>query len=182
MNLNHGAFIVHDNGNNPLILEWKEVQGQTDELAQEIKTLSPLLVLAYTQTELAFARKKSEDIPTDFMLKSLVSYADKAKENNDWSLFEQKLKEHLQQFFMTMDWKAGSDSQDQHFFITARDKQTNEIVGAIQFFTSPTFQPGSIKAALFGVIPIAQNRGIEKLLMSAIFKIDPTIKYIFLHT
>lgn len=55
-------------------------------------------------------------------------------------------------------------------------------LGAIQFFITPAFEEGSIKAALFGVLPEAQNRGLEKLLMSSIFKILPDINHIFLHT
>lgn len=176
--MNYGTFIAYDAVNNPIVLEWKKVYGHTDALAQEIRNLSPILIRAYTQSELEFARKKPEEVPSDFMLKSLASYLD----TGDWNLFEQKLREHLHHFFMTMDWKAGSHPEDVHIFVDARDKHTNEMLGAIQFFTSPQFQSGSIKAALFGVIPSAHSRGIEKLLMSSIFTIDSDIKHIFLHT
>ena len=39
-----------------------------------------------------------------------------------------------------------------------------------------------MKAALYGVIPSAQNRGLEKLLMSSIFRLRSEVKRIFLHT
>lgn len=100
----------------------------------------------------------------------------------DWNLFGQKLQEHMHNFFMTMDWKAGSKAEDEHTFVVAYDFDNDRSLGALQFFTSSAFAQGSIKAALFGIRNDAHDRGIEQLLMSAIFKILPDIRRIFLHT
>ena len=64
----------------------------------------------------------------------------------------------------------------------AKDKVSKKSLGAIQFFTTPDFKEGTIKAALSGVIPTAQDHGLEKLLMSSIFRLQPEVKRIFLHT
>lgn len=179
MNKKNDTFIATDLLNNPLIIEWQQMPGKTDELTQKILNLSDILAPSYAQTETEFARTKPEDVPNDFMLKSLAPLL---TTNVDWNLFEQKTKEHLNQFFKSMDWKTGSDAQETHIFVTANDKQSNKTLGMIQFIISPSFAQGSVKAALFGVIPSEQNRGLEKLLMSSIFKLKPETKHIFLHT
>lgn len=182
MNIANKTFVAHDVLNNPIIFECKEVQGHTDELTQIVQELSKVIVPAYTQIELEFANQMPEAISTDFMLKSLAPLADQGIDKINWNLFEQGLENHLKHFFATMDWKAGSGAQDNHFFVVAKDAATDEYLGAIQFFRTPLFEEGSIKAALFGVLPSAANRGLEKLLMCSIFRILPDIKHIFLHT
>lgn len=179
MNKKSGTFISKDSLNNLIILEWKEIPGQTDELAQEIKSLSEILVPSYAQTEVEFAQKKPEAVSNDFMLKPL---APMLEQGVDCGLFQRKIEDHLKQFFVTMDWKASSGAQDVYFFVVAKDKASHKQLGVMQFFTTPDFEEGTIKAALSGVIPIAQNRGLEKLLMSSIFKLRPEVKRIFLHT
>ncbi len=181
MNKKSGTFIAKDSLNNPIILEWKEVQGHTDELAQTIRGLAEIFAPSYTQTEVEFVQKKPEDIPNDFMLKTLASLLEQGIENVDWDLFQQKTEDHLRQFFANTDWKSSSGAQDMHFFVVAKD-ESNKPLGAIQFFTTPDFEESTIKAALFGVIPVAQNRDLEKLLMSSIFRLLPDIRRIFLHT
>ncbi len=181
MNKKSGTFIAKDSLNNPIILEWKEVQGHTDELAQTIRGLAEIIAPSYTQTEVEFAQKKPEEVPNDFMLKTLTSLLEQGVENVDWDLFQKKTENHLRQFFANTDWKSSSGAQDVHFFVTAKD-ESNKPLGVIQFFTTPDFEKDTIKAALFGVIPTAQNHGIEKLLMSSIFRLQPEVKRIFLHT
>jgi hypothetical protein len=173
------TFTAKDSYNNPIILEWKKVQGHTDELAQTIKNIASILVPSYTQTEVKFAQEKPEDAATDFMLKSLAPVL---KQNPvDWGLFEQKVRDYLTQFFATMDWKAGSGAEDIHFFVVAKDAKNNPL-GAIQFFSTPDFEKGTFKSALFGILSFAHNQSIEELLMASIFKLQPDSKRIFLHT
>lgn len=182
MNIKNGIFVVNALLNNHIILEWKEMRGQSDELIKEIQGLAEVMVPAYTQTELEFAKQMPEAIPTDFMLKALTPLLDQGVDKIDWDLFEKAIQAHLTIFFATMDWKFGANAQDTHFFVVAKDAVTHRILGTIQFFSSPAFQEGSIKAALFGVLPEAQNRGLEILLMGSIFRMLPDIKHIFLHT
>ncbi len=182
MNKKNGIFLTADTLNNSIILEWKIIQGGSDTLNEKIKSLSEILAPSYAQTEVDFARKKPEAVLTDFMLKSLASQLESGVEKVDWDLFHKKVETHLKQFFTTMDWKKSSGTSDVHFFIIAKDKTTSKPLGMIQFFTTPEFEKGTIKAALSGVIPTAQNRGLEKILMSSIFKLQPETKRIFLHT
>lgn len=182
MNKKSLTFLTHDIFNKPVTLEWEEIAGQTDRLSEKINELSEILVPSYAQTEVEFARKKPEDVPNDFMLQSLASLLGSDPESTNWELFREKTEAHLKQFFATHDWKKSSGVQDRNIFVVAKDNETHKVLGVLQFIITPDFEPGTIKAALSGVILSGQNRGLEKLLMSSIFKIIPDVKRIFLHT
>lgn len=176
----YGNFIAYDLEQKPVLLEWQEIPGKTDELDQKIKSLTHLLASSYTTTELLFAQKKPDLVSTDFILKYLTPFFQ--QKQIDWQLIEQKINEHLIHFFSNFSWKENSNREDKNIFIIAKDPTTKENIGVIQFIIAPDYEKETIKAALYGVIPSLQNRGIERLLMASIFKIKPDINRIFLHT
>lgn len=112
MNKKSGIFLTQDILGNSIILHWEEISGKTEKLNEKIKSLSEILVSSYTKTEVEFARNKPEDIPSDFMLKSLASLLEQGTNKIDWKIFEEKTKNILEQFFMTMDFTKHSGSQD----------------------------------------------------------------------
>jgi ribosomal protein S18 acetylase RimI-like enzyme len=179
MNKTHGSFLAHDIHHNPIVVGWEIIPGQTDRLTEKIKSLSNILVAAYTQTEVEFARTKPEAVAHDFMLKPLAHLLEK---DVDWNMFTQQTAVLLEQFFVAFDWKNRSGALENNIFVTAQDQNTGDIVGVMQFLITPEFSQGTIKAALSGVVPSWHNRGLEKILISSIFKIRPDVKVIFLHT
>jgi GNAT superfamily N-acetyltransferase len=182
MNKKNGIFSAIDTFNNPITLEWEIIEGHTDKLSDKIKSLSPILAPSYAQTEVDFARNKPEEVLHDFMLKSLAPFFNKDDvHKTDWNVFQQETEKHLKGFFETFDWKKSSGEQDLHYFVIAKDTEKKSL-GVIQFLIAPEFAKNNVKAALYGVIPAAQNRGLEKLLMSAVFKLVPHAERIFLHT
>jgi len=181
MNTKNGIFFAQDVLKNPIILEWEEIGGHTECLSEKIKSVSGILVPAYTKTEVDFAQKKPELVASDFMLTSLASMITQDLSVVDWKQFESKTKDILEKFFATMDWAKHSNVQDTNIFVTAIDQKTGDRLGVIQFLISPDFGPNNIKTALYGVLPFAQNRKLEDLLMSSIFKLRPDVKRIFLH-
>jgi RimJ/RimL family protein N-acetyltransferase len=175
-----GTFIVNITPLHSIFFAWEEIPGKTIQLNQKIKEVSKILVPAYTKTEVTFAQQKSDEVANDFMLKSLAPLL---KYNViDWHMFEQKTYEILERFFATMDWNASSKKDDLSIFVTAHDQASGKDIGVIQFPIHPDFGQNNIKAALYGVLPLFQNRGIEQLLMSSIFAVRPDIQRIFLHT
>lgn len=182
MNRKNGSFLAQDSLNNSIILEWEEVSGHSDRLAEKIKSISSILAASYAQTEVVFARQKPELVSTDFMLKSLAPFLVHGAQNVDWNSFQKKTESLLKDFFSTFDWVKSSGAHDINFFVMAHEKKTGQSLGVIQFFITPEFELNTIKAALYGVIPSAQNRGLEKMLMSSIFRLRPHITRIFLHT
>ena len=181
MNKKSGCFLIRDIRENLVVITWEELAGQTVQLSEKIRNLAPVLISAYTKTEVEFARKHPECVAQDFMLKSLAPLVSDISAIN-WAIFEEKTKKILAQFFETTDWAGFSNVRDRHIFVTATDKKTGKILGVIQFIISPEFAKNNVKAALSGVVSHAQDRGIEKILMSSIFKIYPNVERIFLDT
>ncbi len=178
----NATFSAQDIRGNIIILESEEIVGKTERLSEKIKSLSGILIPAYTEVEVDFARKKPEDVAHDFMLKSLAPLLEQDLNNVDWQFFEEKTKDIVEQFFATIDWAKHTDDQDISIFVLATDQKTGKHVGVIQFLITPEFGQNNIKAALLGVMPSEHDRGLEKLLMSSIFIVRPDVKRIFLHT
>ena len=175
-----GVFLANDLLNNPVILEWEEINGQIDRLSEKIKSLSKILVPYYTQIEVDFARKNPENVSNDWMLKSLASLLEQDTNKVDWNLFQQKTEALLEQFFATMNWK--NSAQDINICVTIKDQKTENTLGVILFLITPEFAKNNIKATFYVVVPAAQNRGLEKLLISSIFRLRPDIARVFLST
>lgn len=182
-NNKNGSFLAHDTLGNAIILKWEEIAGKTEKLSEKIRSLSDVLVPAYTQSEVDFARKKPVDVPTDFMLKTLAPLLEQGINNVDWKIFEAKTKTVLEQFFATLDWAGYAGDHDTNIFVVAVDQKTAKNVGVIQFLITPEFAAvHTVKAALYGVIPSAQDRGLEQLLISSIFKLRPDVKRLITDT
>lgn len=182
VNRTNGTFITYDCNGNTITMNWITCIGKDQALSEYIRSVANILVPAYTQVELAFAKKHPEAIAQDFMLKSLSPLFEQGVANVDWQLVEHKITEILQQFFTTMDWTKHVSEQDIHYFVEAIDQKTGKRLGVIQFFRTPEFAPDNFKVALYGVLPTEQERGIEKLLMDSVVQLVPTVKRIFMHT
>lgn len=175
-------FLTHDAFGNPIRLERQKIDGQSPELTQKIKNVSDILIQAYTQQELQFARMHPEAVPTEHFLKSLAPLFKDGTENVDWDKVEKQIKAIFYQFFTTTDFAQFSAAGETHFFVIAKDPNSNKTLGFIQFLINPEYPSGSIKAGMFGIMPEAQDRGLEKILMSSIFKLMPDVARIFVHT
>ena len=73
-------------------------------------------------------------------------------------------------------------AKDIYFIVTVKQRDTGARLGFITFLIRPDYASGDIKVTSIAVAPKEQNRGLAKLLMESIFRIDPTIKRIFLCT
>ena len=164
------------------VLEAEIIKGQADRLGERIKELAEILVHSYALVETDFAHKKPEEVANDFMLKSLAEFLDQSAEEVDWDLFQKNVEGVLAEFFINMDWKKYSNALDLNFFVAAKNRMNGKTVGVIQFIVSPEYEEHDVKAALYGVLPGMQNCGLEKMLMSSIFRLKPDTKRIFLHT
>jgi len=178
-----GHFSANNGFDAPILIEWEKINPHSSRLSEKITSLSDLLVQSYSQIEIQFARKHPEAVPNELFLKPLESLFKDGLENVDWNLVEEKMKINLKEFLISTDWGKYSGANDIHFFVTAKDKQTEALIGMIQFIATPEFPYGNFKIALYdGVMPIRNNCNLEKLLMSTIFKLLPTTKRLFFHT
>ncbi|MCS5710634.1 GNAT family N-acetyltransferase [Candidatus Berkiella aquae] len=174
-------FKVKNTLGKTVLLEWEYLEPDSPQFNQKIRSLSDILVHTYTQMELQFSQTYPQAVPNEFFLKSLAPFI-KAGENIDWLLIEAKIKDIFQQFFATTDFSQFAKSNETYLFIVAKDLETGNPLGLIQFLISPEFGDDVVKVCYFGIMPIAQNQGLDKILMSTIFKLLPDTRRIFLHT
>ncbi len=177
-----GEFSSKDMLGNSIILEWEKIDSASPHLPEKIKSVSDVLIPTYTQMEMQFTRKHPEAVHQEHFLKSLEPLFKDGIEKVDWDSAEKQVSTTIEQFFTTTDFAKHASGEDIHLFIIAKDEKTKQLLGVIQFLITREFKYGHVKAAFFGVIPDAQERGLEKILMSSIFVALPTTKRIFLHT
>lgn len=177
-----GTFMAKDGFDAPLILEWEKVDAVAPRLSAFIKEVSEILVLTYSSMELEFAKKHPEAISSDLFLKPLKPMVTEGIAAIDWKIAENALQSHLAQFFSATDFAQYAKPGEVHLFVTAKDAQTNEPLGVINFIVTPGFEYGTVKVAFYGTLPTAVSREIEKILMSSIFTLLPATTRIFLHT
>lgn len=180
---NKGCFSGKDSLGTPVIIEWECVDPCSPQLSEKIKSLSDLLVAAYTNIELQFAQQNPEAIKNEMFLKSLEPLLENGIEKIDWKMAEKRIRDNLQQFLTGTDWTKFSNSNEIHLFATIKDCETQVPQGMIQFLINSQYDYGNVKVALYdGVMPLEKNRHLNKLLMSSIFKLIPNTERIFLHT
>lgn len=157
-------------------LEWEWIAGNDPRLTEKIRELSDIFTHAYTQQELEFARACPDEVQDEYFLKPLAPLV----KTGDWIAIEREIQTIFQRYFATTDFAAYSADDDRHLFVIAKDK-TGKQIGAIQFLVTAQDPIGTVKAAMFGVLPGAGS-GLEILLMSAIFRLLPETKRLYLHT
>lgn len=178
-----GQFSTKDSNELPIIIEWEKIDPKTIRLTEKIKLVSPLLIKAYSEIETEFARKKPESIATDMFLKSLEPLLKDGLEKVDWNLAKKKITLILNDFFTKMDWSMYSKPDELHFFMTAKNEESKDPLGVIQFIISPEHAFGTVKVELYdGIESKAPNNDLQKILLSSIFKLIPDINRIFFHT
>lgn len=178
-----GKFSMKDPSGLPILLVWEKVNPKLPRLNEKIISLSHLLIEAYLNIELDFAKKHPEAILEDMFLKSLEPLLKDGPENIDWEIAKEQIKNILSGFFTQMNWSLYAQENDIQFFVEAQDITTAEQLGMIQFIISPHYAHGTVKIELYdGVSPRVINRDIEKILISSIFKLLPATERIFFHT
>ena len=178
----NGAFTCRDTLGMPIVLAWHAFDAASSQFSHAIQDASNILVETYTQQEVQFTHKHPEAVPHEYFLKSLESLFNNGIENVDWNLVSEQTQAIIQRFFMETDFSKFLGKQDITIVVTARDQNSGELLGLIQLLVTPDFAYGNVRVGYYGVTSTAQARGLEKLLMSAIFKLLPLTTRIFLHT
>ncbi|MBP9765606.1 hypothetical protein KBD08_04715, partial [Candidatus Babeliales bacterium] len=177
---NKGVFKTYDSLLNPITLQWELIDPASPRLNQAIAESSEILASTYTNMELQFAKKHPEAVSSEMFLKPIASMFENGVDSVDWNAAQVKLHTNLHQFLTTTDFAQYGNPNDIQIFVTVYNSQTNARLGIIQFLVTSQFDYGTAKVAFFGVEEY--NRGIETLLLSAIFQLIPDTTRIFLHT
>lgn len=163
-----------------LTFTWEKIDSKTPQFSQKIKDLKDILVKTYTQMEVEFARGHPELVPSEMFLKSIASLFSEGIEKVDWRCVEGKVRVNFDHFFTQTDFSSFSCLDDINIFVVAKEKE--KPVGMIQYLIKPEYDYGHVRVCFYGVHCNQAYLGIDKLLMSSIFKLLPSTKRIFLHT
>lgn len=174
-----GSFQALDTAKNPIIHEWEKIDPKSPRLNDKIRELSDIFIAYYLPAEMEFIRKCPELVPQDFMLNSLAHLVNQTVV--DWFTIEQQAHKILQNFLTQTDWPQYAQPEDIQLFVIAKDAQTGDVLGARHFLINSECENGSVRVGFLGVSKVGQNRGIEQLLLSSIFRIVPETTRLFLH-
>lgn len=182
-----GQFTVQDKAGAPIILEWQQTTLFAPEFAAVMKEIWPLARAAYTPVEMQFLHKFPQVVGSEPYFKAFEPLFKNGLKAVDWAKAEETMQTLLKSHFIFDASTWGPEviaeySKDVCYVVTARDQQTKALLGFITFMIRPSYAQGDIKVMSFAVDVHHQNRGLGKLLMSSILKIDTTIKRIFLCT
>jgi GNAT superfamily N-acetyltransferase len=176
-----GKLSAQDGSGTPVTLEWTIYDPTSPQFTQAIKDVSEIFTQTYTRQEVELARKRPEMVPTETYLKGVASLFEHGVDKVDWQAVEHHVRTTMHQFFTTNDFAQWASPNDLAIFVIIKDNKKGTPLGAIQFSIMPNFAYGTVRVGLTGILTHAQHRGLEKMLMSSIFKILPNVTRLFLH-
>lgn len=176
-----GKLLACDRTGTSVMLEWTVYNPASVEFTQAIRKASEIFTQTYTRQEVEFARKRPEAVPTEPFLKGTAPLFEHGLNKVDWHKVEEHVRATMEQFFTTNDFAQWANPHDLALFVIAKDNQKGEPFGAIQFTITPDYEHGTVRVGLTGILSDALDHGLEKLLMSSIFKILPSVTRLFLH-
>lgn len=172
-----GKYETTDKHNREVILEYKILNVQSPEFTSTIRCIANIATEAFTDIELQFLQKHPEAIETEILYKQYSALAQDGEP--DWLVIQKKIYSSILYLYGEMDWSKLS-ADDVYIFVIIKDKGSDKIIGFNTFFIKPSYPFGVCKVIAMGIIPSEQNKGLGKLLMSTIFKIDQNIQSVFL--
>ena len=175
-----GTFEAKDKSGASILLEWIKLNTQSPEFAETLKSIGDVTATAYITVESGFLQANPDLKLDDPYLKQFEEFFKNGHKNVDWPAVEKKIYQVIKQFYSIDHSKFSAENI--YFFVTAKDKTTREMLGAVVFFVMPEYPSGDIKCTSFAVAPSAQGRGLGKLLMSSIFRITQGFDRLFLCT
>lgn len=180
-----GQFKAKDEKDTPIVVEWKRGDILSSDLAQFKKSVSTLASEELSSLELQFLRANPDAMSSDPFLSPCASLLENDVEFVNWQKVEEKIQETIKQFYLMDLSKFGPEvirplKDDVYFFATVKNKDEDQISGFILFAITPALAYGDIKVINLLVSKKEENRGLEKVLTSLIFKIIPGTKRIFL--
>lgn len=164
----------------PLILEWEKIEANDPEFLAKMNPVSNIFIQAHTPITVDLLRKHPEVVNTIDDFKQLRPLFNQGIDKIDWKILEENLKTGSLQFFKHNIASLGP--QDLAWLVVAKDGK--EVIGYVLFVITPAFAQGTLKINHLMILPIAQHRGIGKLLASSVFNIlsSVNIKRIILRT
>jgi ribosomal protein S18 acetylase RimI-like enzyme len=167
-----------------IILEWKKADILSPDLALFKKTICELASEELSPIELEFLRAYPDAVSHELFLRPCAPLLENGLESADWKVIQEKIQATINEFYLTDLSKFGPEvikplMDDIYFFATVKNKEKNQLLGFIMFSVTPALPFGDVKVINLVIRSMETDRGLEKVLMSAIFKLIPETKRIF---
>ncbi len=168
----------------PVILEWEIADITSSELADFKKNICDIACQTLAPIEMEFLRRNPESVNQELFLKGCAPFFGNGLDSVNWETVKEKIQSSIKQFYLTDLSSFGTDIikpllDDIYFLVTVKNSQVEKPLGFTMFSITPALPYGNIKVINIAVTPEEQNRELDKLLMSTIFKIVPDVERLF---
>ena len=180
-----GSLATKDEQGNPIVIEWKRADILSPNLAHFKSSICDLASKEIAPAELQFLRAYPEAAPQELFLKACVPLLKDGVGVADWAAVEEKIQAAIKQFYLADLSQFGSEiikplMDDLYFFGTVKNRREDRVCGFLMFAITPALPFGNIKVINLLVSSIECGRGLEKAMLSSIFKLIPQTQRIFL--
>ena len=180
-----GQFSSKDKFGLPVILEWKKTDITSPELVEFKKCICEIASQTLAPIEMEFLRRYPESVNQELFLKACAPFFENGPEAVNWEMVKERIQSTIKQFYLTDLSSFGADIikpllDDIYFLVTVKNSETEKPLGFTMFAITPALPFGNIKVINIAIAPAEQNRELDKLLMSSIFKIVPNVERLFI--
>ena len=179
-----GSLETKDERGKSIVIEWERADILSPNLAHFKSSICNLASQEITPAELQFLRAYPEAAPQELFLKACVPLLKNGVEATDWAAIEGKIQTTIKQFYLADLSQFGPEIKplmdDLYFFGTVKNKGEDQVCGFLMFAITPALPFGNIKVINLLVSSKECSRGLEKAMLSSIFKLIPQTKRIFL--
>src|SRR5581483_1482142 len=165
-----------DNSGIPILVEWYQTDIQSPVLVAFKKNICELASQILAPIEVQFLRAFPQAASQELFLKPCTPFFERGVEDVNWSEVEEKIKSTIKQFYLTDLSKFGAHVikpllDDIYIFATAKEKISGKLLGFFMSSITPALPYGSVKVINLGISENERNRGLDRLLLSSLFKI-----------
>lgn len=182
-----GQYHAQDKNGMPITIEWHITDILSPELATFKKNVSDLSAQVTAAIETELLHQRPEAVHTSRFFKACEPLLTQGSDQVNWQTVEETIKTSIKQFYLMDMTKFGQEVirmliNDVYFFASVKDQKTNTLLGCIMSSITPALPYGDIKIINIAIKRSEQMNGLEKLLISALYKTIPTIKRMFIIT
>ena len=179
-----GSLAVKDERGKPIIIEWQRADILSPGLSLFKRSICDLASEEIAPAELQFLQAHPEAASQELFLKACVPLLKNGAGAADWASIEEKIKTTIKQFYLTDLSQFGPEvikplMDDLYFFGTVKNKGEDQVCGFFMFAITPALPFGNIKVINLLVSSKECSRGLEKAMLSSIFKLIPQTKRVF---
>ena len=180
-----GSLETKDERGKSIVIEWKRADILSPSLSHFKSSICDLASKEIAPAELQFLRAHPEAAPQELFLKACVPLLKNGVGAADWAAIEEKIQATIKQFYLADLSQFGPEiikplMDDLYFFTTVKNKGDDQICGFLMFAITPALPFGNIKVIHLLISSEECGRGLEKAMLSSIFKLIPQTQRIFL--